>query len=350
MRMTTLNPAIISALLAAGLFGASTPLAKLLVGDVPPLLLGGLLYFGSGIGLGLARLVRDRGWSNVSLSASEWRWLLLAILSGGIVGPVLLMVGLQTVLASTASLMLNLEGVLTALLAWIVFREHTDRRVVLGMVAIIAGGILLALPDQLTPQTDIIGPLAVAAACLCWAIDNNLTRKVATTDALFIASSKGLVAGIINCTLALALGQHLPNISVIFATMSLGLAGYGASLVLFVLALRGLGTARTGAYFSTAPFIGAALALMMGESAGPFFWWASALMCAGVWLHLTETHAHDHVHEPLAHEHTHSHDEHHQHEHDFEWDGVEPHTHFHRHTAITHTHPHFPDIHHRHTH
>ena len=348
--MTTFNPAILSALLAAGLFGASTPLAKLLVGDVPPLLLGGLLYLGSGIGLGVARLVRDRGWSNVALNASEWRWLLLAILSGGIVGPVLLMVGLQTVLASTASLMLNLEGALTALLAWIVFREHTNRRVVLGMVAIIAGGILLALPDRFSPQTDLIGPLAVAAACLCWAIDNNLTRKVATTDALFIASSKGLVAGIINCTLALALGQHLPEIPVIFATMSLGLAGYGASLVLFVLALRGLGTARTGAYFSTAPFIGAALALMMGESTGPFFWLASALMCAGVWLHLTETHAHDHVHEPLAHEHTHSHDEHHQHEHEFEWDGVEPHAHFHRHTALTHSHPHFPDIHHRHTH
>lgn len=348
--MFTLNPAILSALLAAGLFGASTPLAKLLVGDVPPLLLGGLLYFGSGVGLAVARLIRDRGWSNVALNASEWRWLLLAILSGGIVGPVLLMFGLQTVLASTASLMLNLEGVLTALLAWIVFREHTNRRVVLGMVVIIAGGILLALPDQLTPQTDLIGPLAVAAACLCWAIDNNLTRKVATTDALFIAGSKGLVAGIINCTLALALGQHLPEIPVIFATMSLGLAGYGASLVLFVLALRGLGTARTGAYFSTAPFIGAALALMMGESTGPFFWWASALMCVGVWLHLTETHEHHHVHEPLEHEHTHSHDEHHQHEHDFEWDGVEPHTHFHRHTALTHSHPHFPDIHHRHTH
>jgi len=348
--MIKLNPAILSALLAAGLFGASTPLAKLLVGDIPPLLLGGLLYFGSGVGLGLARLVRDRGWSSVSLNPGEWRWLLLAIVSGGMLGPVLLMVGLQTVLASTASLMLNLEGVLTALLAWIVFREHTNRRVVLGMAAIIAGGILLALPDRLTLQSDIIGPLAVAGACLCWAVDNNLTRKVATTDALFIASSKGLIAGIINCTLALALGQHLPDSSVIFATMSLGLAGYGASLVLFVLALRGLGTARTGAYFSTAPFIGAALALMMGESTGPFFWWASALMCVGVWLHLTETHEHHHVHEPLAHKHTHSHDEHHQHEHEFEWDGTEPHSHFHHHTALTHSHPHFPDIHHRHTH
>ena len=334
--MFTLNPAIFSALLAAGLFGASTPLAKLLVGDVPPLLLGGLLYLGSGIGLSLARLVRDRGWTPVVMNPGEWRWLLLAIVSGGMLGPVLLMIGLQSVSASTASLMLNLEGVLTALLAWVVFHEHANRRIIIGMAAIVAGGILLALPDQsdqLSPHTNFIGPLAVAGACLC-----------------FIACSKGLVAGVINCTLALTLGLQLPEMSITFATMALGLAGYGASLVLFVLALRGLGTARTGAYFSTAPFIGAALALLMGESTGPFFWAASALMCVGVWCHLTETHEHDHVHEPLEHEHTHSHDEHHQHEHDFDWDNSEPHSHFHRHTAITHKHPHFPDIHHRHTH
>ena len=351
--MFTLNPAIFSALLAAGLFGASTPLAKVLVADVPPLLLGGLLYLGSGIGLGLARLVRDRGWTPVSMNSGEWRWLLLAILSGGMLGPVLLLIGLQSVSASTASLMLNLEGVLTALLAWVVFHEHANRRIIIGMIAIVAGGILLALPDQsypLTPHTNFIGPLAVAGACLCWAIDNNLTRKVATTDALFIACSKGLVAGVINCTLALALGIQLPELSMMFATMALGLAGYGASLVLFVLALRGLGTARTGAYFSTAPFMGAALALLMGESAGPFFWSASALMCVGVWLHLTEKHEHEHVHEPLEHEHPHSHDEHHQHEHEFDWDSSKPHSHFHRHTAMTHKHPHFPDIHHRHTH
>jgi hypothetical protein len=135
-----------------------------------------------------------------------------------------------------------------------------------------------------------------------------------------------------------------------FATMALGLAGYGASLVLFVLALRGLGTERTGAYFSMAPFMGASLALLMGESAGLFFWSASALMCVGVWLHLTETHEHEHVHEPLEHEHPHSHDEHHQHEHEFDWDSSKPHSHFHRHTAMTHKHAHFPDIHHRHTH
>ncbi len=351
--MFTLNPAIFSALLAAGLFGASTPLAKLLVGDVPPLLLGGLLYLGSGIGLSLARLVRDHGWTPVAMNPGEWRWLLLAILSGGMLGPVLLLIGLQSVSASTASLMLNVEGVLTALLAWVVFHEHASRRIIIGMAAIVAGGILLALPDQsdpLTPQTTFIGSLAVAGACLCWAIDNNLTRKVATTDALFIACSKGLVAGVINCTLAWTLGLQLPEMSITFATMALGLAGYGASLVLFVLALRGLGTARTGAYFSTAPFIGAALALLMGESTGPFFWTASALMCVGVWCHLSETHEHDHVHEPLEHEHTHTHDEHHQHEHNFEWNNSEPHSHFHRHTAMTHKHPHFPDIHHRHTH
>lgn len=348
--MSALPPLVIHALLAAALFGASTPLAKWLVGDVPPLLLGGLLYLGSGLGLGFARVVRDRGWSASGLQPGEWRWLLAAIVFGGMVGPVLLMFGLQTTAASTASLLLNLEAVLTAVLAWVAFREHTHRRVVFGMLVIVAGGVLLALPDAASMHQGGQGSLAIAAACLCWAVDNNLTRKVSSSDALFIASVKGLVAGSVNCALAGALGMQWPAVPTVLTTMSIGLLGYGASLVLFVLALRGLGTARTGAYFSTAPFIGAALALLMGEPTGAHFWWASALMAFGVWLHLTETHEHEHTHEPLEHQHSHTHDEHHQHAHDIDWDGSEPHVHLHRHEALTHKHPHYPDIHHRHSH
>lgn len=346
-----MNRSILYALLAAALFGASTPLAKLLIGDMAPVLLGGLLYLGSGLGLAAARLVRDRGWGHSGLTSGEWPWLLGAILFGGVLGPVALMFGLALVSGSTASLLLNLESVLTAAIAWLVFRENADRRVVLGMAAIVGGGVVLSWPAGETAATNWLGPAAIAAACLCWAIDNNLTRRVSASDALFIASSKGLIAGVVNTGLAVALGAQLPSLPVAASTLMVGLLGYGLSLVLFVLALRGLGAARTGAYFSTAPFIGAAMALgVLGESTSPAFWIAAGLMALGVWLHLTEHHDHTHTHEPLEHSHRHVHDMHHQHPHDFARDGVEPHEHWHRHEALTHKHPHFPDIHHQHKH
>lgn len=346
-----MNRNVLYALLAAALFGASTPFAKLLIGDLSPVLLGGLLYLGSGLGLGLIRLVRDRGWASSGLARGEWPWLLGAILFGGVLGPVALLVGLAHTRGSTASLLLNLEAVLTALIAWLAFKENADRRIVLGMAAIVAGGVVLSWPMGPTGASDWAGPLAVAAACVCWAIDNNLTRKVSASDALFIASSKGLMAGAFNTGLALTLGGVLPATATVLTTMLVGLLGYGVSLVLFVLALRGLGAARTGAYFSTAPFLGAALALpLLGEHATPAFWVAAALMGLGVYLHLTEQHTHEHTHEAMAHSHRHVHDAHHQHTHDFAWDAAQPHTHWHVHTAITHKHPHFPDIHHRHSH
>ena len=342
---------ILFALLAAALFGASTPFAKLLVGELSPTLLAGLMYLGSGVGLGLARCARDRGWTPSGLRPGEWPWLLGAILFGGVLGPVALLVGLTRTSGATASLLLNLEAVLTALIAWVVFRENAGRRVVLGMLAIVGGGVVLSWPGGAAGGGSWQGPLAIAVACLCWAIDNNLTRQVSASDALFIAASKGIIAGTVNTALALALGAALPDARTLLAATAVGLLGYGISLVLFVLALRGLGTARTGAYFSTAPFIGAAVALAFpGEAADAAFWLAAGLMGTGVWLHLTERHEHEHVHEPLEHSHRHVHDAHHRHEHDFEWDGREPHSHPHRHAALVHRHPHFPDIHHRHRH
>jgi drug/metabolite transporter (DMT)-like permease len=346
-----MNQSILYALLAAALFGASTPVAKLLVGDMAPILLGGLLYLGSGIGLATARLVRDRGWKHSGLASGEWPWLLGAIFFGGMLGPMALMVGLTLVSGSTASLLLNLESVLTALIAWFVLRENADRRIVLGMIAIVGGGAVLSWPTGNALVSSWLGPLAIAAACLFWAIDNNLTRKVSASDALFIASSKGLIAGVVNTSLAFAFGAHLPSLPVAASTLLVGLLGYGLSLVLFVLALRGLGAARTGAYFSTAPFIGAAVALgLLGESTTPVFWVATGLMGLGVWLHLTERHEHAHTHEPMEHSHTHVHDMHHQHKHDSPWRDDKPHEHRHRHETLTHKHPHFPDIHHQHQH
>jgi drug/metabolite transporter (DMT)-like permease len=341
---------IIAALSAALLFGASTPLAKLLLGDVPPLLLAGLLYLGSGLGLWLLRLLRDRGFTPPRLPRREWYWLLGAIAVGGIAAPVLLLYGLARTTAASASLLLNLEAAFTALLAWLVFREHTDRRVMLGMALIVAGGLLLAWsPGALAGAAR--GAMAVAAAALCWAVDNNLTRNVAAADATFIAAIKGLIAGVTNCALALALGASLPRPGLFGAAMTLGLLGYGISLVLFVMALRGLGTARTSAYFSTAPFLGALLAvLVLHEPASMTLWFAALLMGAGVWLHLSEQHEHEHWHEALTHTHLHTHDAHHQHTHDFAWDGAQPHMHLHTHQRIRHRHRHFPDLHHQHRH
>ena len=349
--MSNTRAAIGSALGAAALFGASTPLVKLLVGELPTLLLAGLLYTGSGLGLAVIRLLRDRGWKPSGLAPGDWRWLAGAIVFGGLLGPVLLVLGLTHTDAGAASLMLNLEAVLTAVLAWVIFKENADRRIVLGMLLIVAGGAVLAWPGAGSESPDWIGPLAIAAACLCWAIDNNLTRRVSGSDALFIAGAKGWTAGVVNTSLALLLGASVPAWSTAGAAMAVGLLGYGLSLVLFVRALRNLGTARTGAYFSTAPFIGAAIAiLLLGEPTPAPFWLAAGLMGAGVWLHLTEHHEHAHTHEPLEHTHAHVHDAHHQHEHNSGWDGSEPHNHPHRHSDLTHKHPHFPDIHHRHGH
>ncbi len=345
------NVSVIHALLAAILFGASTPFAKLLLGEVSPWLLAGLLYLGSGFGLVLARLLRDRGWKPSGLAAGEWPWLLGAIFFGGALGPLALMFGLTHTSASTASLLLNLEAVLTAVIAWVVFKENADRRIVFGMLAIVAGGVVLAWADGQGGATDWLGPLAIIGACLCWAIDNNLTRRVSASDALFIAGIKGAIAGVVNAALALALGASLPAALVLVGTLSVGLLGYGISLVFFVLALRGLGTARTGAYFSIAPFIGTAVSLaLLGESTSAAFWLAAALMGWGVWLHLTEHHEHEHIHEPMEHSHRHIHDAHHRHQHDIEWNGEEAHEHWHRHEAMVHKHPHYPDTHHRHEH
>lgn len=345
------SPPILAALGAAVLFGGSTPFAKQLVGHLSPFFLAGLLYLGSGFGLTLLRLARDRGWHAAPLPCGEWRWFLGAIGCGGVIGPTLLMVGLARTSAASASLFLNFEAVLTAVLAWMVFKENADRRIVLGMILIVAGGVVLSWPGSHALAEHWVGPLALLGACFAWAVDNNLTRHVSAADALFIAAVKGLAAGAVNISCALALGAALPAWTTASGAMLLGFFGYGVSLVLFVLALRGLGAARTGAYFSTAPFLGAVLAIVLfQESPSGMFWLAALLMGMGVWLHLTEWHGHDHVHEAMFHMHRHVHDAHHQDKHHDSWDDTEPHTHPHHHATLAHSHSHYPDIHHRHGH
>lgn len=344
------------ALLAALLFGASTPAAKGLLGNAAPQLLAGLLYAGSGLGLFAVWIVRrvratERDASaEAALPRADLPWLAGAIVAGGVLAPVLLMLGLARTAASTASLLLNLEGVFTAGLAWLVFREHVHRRIAAGMLAIVAGGALLSWQGGVAGGAAL-GPLAVAAACLAWAVDNNLTQKVSAGDPVQITMLKGLVAGATNTGLAFALGARLPAVGVVLAAAAVGFLGYGVSLVLYVRALRELGTARTGAYFSLAPFIGAALGVLVWREPVTLLLAAAAgLMALGLWLHLTEHHEHAHVHEPLEHSHAHAHDAHHQHAHASGDPPSEPHTHWHRHAPLTHSHPHYPDIHHRHPH
>ena len=346
-----INTGILLALLSAVLFGASTPFAKLLLGAVDPWMMAGLLYLGAGLGLAAVHLSRAAlrlPATEAPLRRSDVPWLGLVILAGGVGGPLFLMFGLAQTSAASASLLLNLEGLATMGIAWVVFRENVDRRLLVGAFAILTGAAVLSW--QGTASLDF-GAALIAGACLCWGVDNNLTRKLSSADPVQIAMLKGLVAGSVNLVLAIANGAAVPPADVILATGLVGFLGYGVSLVLFVLGLRHLGTARTGAYFSLAPFVGAATAVvLLGEVPSAQLLMAGALMGIGLWLHLSEHHEHEHAHEAMEHEHRHRHDEHHQHEHGPDAPRGEPHTHWHRHEPMKHRHPHYPDLHHRHEH
>ena len=349
--MRGMNVGILLALLSAALFGASTPLAKFMLGNVDPWMLAGLLYLGAGLGLGVVHLARSAlrlPTVEAPLRRSDLPWLLCVIVTGGILGPLFLMFGLARTDAAGASLLLNLEGLATMGIAWLAFRENVDRRLLLGAFAILAGAALLSWEGRASLEWSAA---LIVAACVCWGIDNNLTRKLSSADPVQIAMLKGLVAGSFNLTLALARGAVMPDPGTILAAGIVGLFGYGVSIALFVLGLRHLGTARTGAYFSLAPFIGALLALTLLDEPLTFrLVAAGGLMGIGLWLHLTERHSHSHTHEALAHEHKHAHDEHHQHQHGPDDPAGEPHSHFHRHRPLVHRHPHYPDLHHRHDH
>jgi drug/metabolite transporter (DMT)-like permease len=343
---------IVAALSAAVLFGLSTPIAKTLIGGMSPLLLAGLLYSGSGIGLALILIIRAMTGARGNITRPrgiEMLWLLGAIIAGGALAPYLLMYGLQFTDSASASLILNLEGVFTALLAWFAFKENVDRRIALGMACIVAGGVLLSLGPRYRGG-DLLGPLAIGAACMAWAMDNNLTRKVSVHDSMLIACAKGVIAGPLSVALAIHYGAVIPSSMRLIEAGLVGFVGYGLSLTLFVVALRNLGTARTGAYFSLAPFIGAALAVVLGAPVTGVLLAAAVLMGVGIWLHLSENHAHLHVHESMVHEHVHAHDEHHRHAHEPGWEGKQPHSHVHAHESLTHAHAHYPDVHHRHEH
>ncbi|HYO59504.1 DMT family transporter [Archangium sp.] len=336
---------------AAALFGLSAPLSKLLLPASGPLVLASLLYLGGGLGLSLVGLlVRREKWRGHEARLREGDALPLAgvILCGGVLGPVLMLVGLGRLSGVTASLLLNLEGPFTILLAVLVFGEH------LGRLAALAAGLILAGAAVLGLQTgelrgDVLGVLALAGACLAWAVDNNLTQRLSLKDPVALVRVKGLGAGTCTLVLALAAGQRFPAPAQLAAALALGSVSYGLSIVLDTYALRYLGAAREAALFATAPFIGALAALpLLGERLRWMDLLAGGLMVSGVVLLLRERHSHVHTHEVMEHEHLHVHDEHHQHAH--EGPLTEPHSHPHRHAPLTHEHPHVSDLHHRHEH
>jgi drug/metabolite transporter (DMT)-like permease len=351
-----MNPAaVFAALASAALFGVSTPAAKALLGVVDPVVLAGLFYCGAGIGIAVLRalaapILNAPAARQQPLARRDYGWLAGAIALGGVAGPVLLMLGLSRTPAATASLLLTMEGAATALLAWFVFHENFDRRIALGMACLVAGAAMVSWSGTPTLES-LVGPLAIVAACIAWGIDNNLTRKVSLADPLQIVQLKGLIAGPVNLLLGLWAGGSLPGPLGMLIAALVGFVCYGLSLALFVVALRHLGVARSGAYFSTAPFIGAATAVIASQQPLTIqLIGAGALMAVGVWLHVTERHAHVHTHARMVHAHAHTHDEHHRHTHGPQDPPGEPHTHAHEHEALTHSHPHVPDMHHDHRH
>jgi drug/metabolite transporter (DMT)-like permease len=348
--LSHLWPGVPLALASAVLFGATAPLSKLLLGQIDPQLLAGLLYLGAGIGLAAVHVARHAfaiPAPEAPLRRADMPWLAAVILFGGVLGPLCLMLGLNLTDAASASLLLNLEGLATMAIAWLAFHENVDRPLLLGAFAILLGAGILSWTGAGVSMDG--GAILIAAACLAWGVDNNLTRKLSSSDPVQIAMAKGLAAGAVNIVIALLRGAHFPTANATGAAALVGFLGVGVSLVFFVLALRHLGTARTGAYFSLAPFIGAAVAVgLFHEPLTLKLLLAGGLMGAGLWLHLAERHVHDHEHVPVEHEHSHVHDEHHQHSH--EGPVTEPHSHWHRHEPLRHIHAHYPDLHHRHGH
>lgn len=344
---------IFYALLAAILFGVSAPLSKVLLGEIQPVMLAGLLYLGSGIGLLILKAIQFtalKGKSKESrLKGREYLWLIAAIVAGGIAAPILLLISLEKTAASTASLLLNFEAVATALIAWLVFRETLGKRAVFAILLITLAGILLSL-DISGAWGISLGALGVLAACVLWGMDNNFTRNISSKDPVFITMIKGLAGGLFSTILALSIGNQLPPIGHLLGALALGLLGYGVSIVLFIRAMRGLGAARTSALFNIAPLVGVVLSfLLLHDRPNWMFYLTIPLVVLGAYLLISETHSHQHSHQPLMHDHMHTHsDGHHSHLH--EGIAIGKHAHVHKHPLLTHAHDHLPDTHHRHTH
>lgn len=343
------------ALLAALLFGASAPIAKVLLGDVQPIPLAGLLYLGSGISLLIVkawqRLIQKNQETEAGLTRPDIKWLAGAVITGGIAAPIVLLFSLRETPGATASLLLNFEGVATTLIAALIFKEGIGRRAGWAILLITLASIVLSTsPNQEWGVS--IGALGILTACLLWGLDNNLTCNISAKDPLIIVTIKGLAAGSFSLLLAAALGNQFPSFNIVLKAMLLGSLSYGVSIVLFVHAMRGLGAARTSALFGTAPLAGMLLSfIILRENFNLMLLIAIPLMVIGAFLLINEEHQHNHIHDEVFHEHSHQHDDnHHIHEHIGGISFSQLHSHFHTHPNMEHGHHHMPDLHHRHLH
>lgn len=342
---------IVQALIAALLFGASAPLAKLLLGEVEPIPLASFLYLGSGIGLlgvKLFQRVQKPGSDReAQIKKPDYLWLAGAMLAGGVAAPITLLFSLQNTPAATASLLLSFEGVATTLIAYFAFKESISRRAFWAIGLITLASILLSV-NLNAGWGFSLGAVGILAACILWGLDNNFTRNISAKDPVTIVTIKGLGAGSFSLAMALVLGNTFPAWEVVFGALVLGSLSYGASIVLFIRAMRGMGAARTSALFSSAPLAGMLLSfLIFRELPGWLFVIAFPLMLAGTLFLVNEEHQHGHVHEMAVHEHAHAHDDGH-HEHDE--DCTQKHSHIHQHEPSVHDHHHMPDLDHRHDH
>lgn len=341
---------ILKAIFAALLFGIAPALTKSVTSAFSPLMIAGILYLGSGIGLSGYLLWKRPPLGEWQELGKAWKPAMMAIVLGGAVGPGLMVYGLSTTPAATASLILTLEGVFTALIAWVLFKEHFHIRIGTGMLFVVAGAMVLSFSGKPEPG-QFAGLVALFGACFAWGLDNNYTRMASHVNSTILACCKGLAAGAANVILAISLGAPLPATGVFAQIGVIGLLCYGTSLIFFIEALRGIGVSRTAAYFGLAPFAGVIFSVAwLGEGITLALIIASVLVALGIWLHITEKHDHEHAHPQMNHAHWHEHDEHHQHRHSWPWDPSKPHGHPHCHAPVVHTHGHFPDLHHRHTH
>lgn len=335
------------ALLAAALFGVSTPLVQKLGMGMGPFSTAALLYAGAA---GIGALLRQPAEKEARLLRSDWPRLIAVALFGAVIAPVAMAWGLQRASGTGASLMLTLEALFTAVLAWRLYGETMDRRVWAAVLLLLGGGIALVLDQSQSGSSQLWGLVAVMVATVAWGMDNTLSRALAERDPGQVVLAKAVLGVTATGSLAVLTGEPLPGAGAALGLMAVGVSCYGLSLRFYLLAQRAFGAARTGSIFAFVPFIGAALAILLGDRSGGWgMVLGGALMLVGVLVHLMESHHHEHDHVALEHEHAHTHaDGHHDHVHDTLPTG--PHSHLHTHTRMRHSHAHVPDVHHAHPH
>lgn len=351
MKTNHTTAAMAMAVLAAALYGMSSPFSKLLLGHIPPTRMAAFLYLGAGIGMLLVNFVQSLRQSKpaeAKLTRHELPYV-LAMIALDIMAPVLLMLGLALTTSSNASLINNFEIAATAMIALFFFREAIGRRMWVAIALITLSSIILSIED-ISSFTFSIGSVFVIGACLCWGLENNCTRMLSLKDPLQIVVIKGFGSGLGALSISLALKEHAAELLYILLALLLGFVAYGLSIYFYISAQRVLGAARTSSYYAAAPFIGVLISwLILQEKPTLSFMIALAIMLAGTYFAVTENHGHAHHHETIIHEHMHRHDDlHHTHSHMPEVKGE--HSHLHTHDETLHTHPHTPDLHHRHAH